>query len=101
MKKTAIFLNGGRGSAVNTEDLCNALIAKEIYAAGLDVTDPEPLPNQHKLWNIKNVVITPHISGDFHHPETLDRIVNIAADNLKRYISGDALKNVIDRKIGY
>lgn len=101
MKKTAIFLNGGRGNAVNTEDLCNALIAKEIYAAGLDVTDPEPLPNQHKLWNIKNVVITPHISGDFHHPETLDRVVNIAADNLKRYMAGDPLKNVIDRKVGY
>ena len=101
MKKTAIFLNGGRGSAVNTEDLCNALIAKEIHAAGLDVTDPEPLPNQHKLWNIKNAVITPHISGDFHHPETLDRVVNITAENLKRYMAGDPLKNVVDRKIGY
>lgn len=101
MKTTAIFLNGGRGSVVNTEDLCNALIAREIYAAGLDVTDPEPLPNQHKLWNMKNVVITPHISGDFHHPETLDRVVDIAADNLKRYLALKPLKNIVNPETGY
>lgn len=98
MKNSAVFLNAGRGSAVNTEDLCQALIAGEIYGAGLDVTDPEPLPSQHKLWNMKNVVITPHISGDFHHPATLYRIVDIAAGNLKRYCAGEPLMNVVDRK---
>lgn len=101
MKNSAIFLNAGRGSAVNTEDLCQALIAGEIYGAGLDVTDPEPLPSQHKLWNMKNVVITPHISGDFHHPATLYRIVDIAAGNLKRYFEGEPLMNVVDRETGY
>lgn len=101
MKNSAIFLNAGRGSAVNTEDLCQALIAGEIYGAGLDVTDPEPLPSQHKLWNMKNAVITPHISGDFHHPATLYRIVDIAAGNLKRYCAGEPLMNIVDRETGY
>ena len=101
MKNSAVFLNAGRGSAVNTEDLCQALIAGEIYGAGLDVTDPEPLPSQHKLWNMKNVVITPHISGDFHHPATLYRIVDIAAGNLKCYCAGEPLMNVVDRETGY
>ena len=101
MKNSAVFLNAVRGSAVNTEDLCQALIAGEIYGAGLDVTDPEPLPSQHKLWNMKNVVITPHISGDFHHPATLYRIVDIAAGNLKRYCAGEPLMNVVDRETGY
>ena len=101
MKNSAIFLNAGRGSAVNTEDLCQALIAGEIYGAGLDVTDPEPLPSQHKLWNMQNVVITPHISGDFHHPATLYRIVDIVAGNLKRYCAGEPLINIVDRETGY
>lgn len=101
MKNSAIFLNGGRGSAVNTEDLCQALIAGEIYGAGLDVTDPEPLPSQHKLWNMQNAVITPHISGDFHHPATLYRIVDIVAGNLKRYCAGEPLINIVDRETGY
>lgn len=101
MKNSAIFLNAGRGSAVNTEDLCQALIAGEIYGAGLDVTDPEPLPSQHKLWNMQNAVITPHISGDFHHPATLYRIVDIVAGNLKRYCAGEPLINIVDRETGY
>lgn len=101
MKSSAIFLNGGRGTAVNTEELCDALVAKEIYAAGLDVTDPEPLPNQHKLWNMDNAVITPHVSGEFHHPVTLYRIADIVAENLRRYLAGKDLKNIVDRETGY
>lgn len=101
MKSTAILLNAGRGSAVNTEDLCQALISGEIYGAGLDVTDPEPLQSQHKLWNVQNAVITPHISGDFHHPATLYRIVDIAVGNLRRYMEGEPLVNIVDRKTGY
>lgn len=101
MKNTSILLNAGRGSAVNTEDLCQALIQGEIYGAGLDVTDPEPLQTQHKLWNIQNAIITPHISGDFHHPATLYRIVDIAAGNLQRYMNGEPLMNVVDFTTGY
>lgn len=101
MKNTAILLNAGRGSAVNTEDLCDALIQGEIYGAGLDVTDPEPLQTQHKLWNVQNAIITPHVAGDFHHPATLYRIVDIAAGNLQRFMDGEELMNIVDRKTGY
>lgn len=83
MKNTSILLNAGRGSAVNTEDLYEALIQGQIYGAGLDVTDPEPLQTQHKLWNVENVIITPHVAGDFHHPATLYRIVDIIAETCK------------------
>ena len=100
MKNTAILLNAGRGSAVNTEDLCEALIQGQIYGAGLDVTDPEPLQTQHKLWNVQNVIITPHVAGDFHHPATLYRIVDIAAGNLQRYVEGERLMNVVDVSTG-
>ena len=101
MKDTAILLNAGRGSAVNTEDLCEALIQGEIYGAGLDVTDPEPLQTQHKLWNIQNAIITPHISGEFHHPATLYRIIDIAAGNLQRFMEGEELVNIVDLSTGY
>lgn len=101
MKKSAIFMNAGRGNAVDTEDLCNALIAGDIYAAGLEVTDPEPLPQEHRLWNIKNAVITPHVSGDFHLPQTLDFIADIALENVRRYLNGEELCHVVDFQTGY
>ena len=100
MKNTSILLNAGRGSAVNTEDLCEALIQGQIYGAGLDVTDPEPLQTQHKLWNVENVIITPHVAGDFHHPATLYRIVDIIAGNLQRYLEGEQLMNIVDTTTG-
>ena len=100
MKNTSILLNAGRGSAVNTEDLCEALIQGQIYGAGLDVTDPEPLQTQHKLWNVENVIITPHVAGDFHHPATLYRIVDIIAGNLQRYLEGEQLTNIVDTTTG-
>lgn len=100
MKNTSILLNAGRGSAVNTEDLCEALIKGQIYGAGLDVTDPEPLQTQHKLWNVENVIITPHVAGDFHHPATLYRIVDIIAGNLQRYLEGEQLMNIVDTTTG-
>lgn len=100
MKKSAVLLNAGRGTAVNTEDLCQALIQGKIRGAGIDVTDPEPLQSQHKLWNMPNLVITPHIAGDFHHPATLPRIIEIAAENLRRYFSEETLNNIVDKETG-
>ena len=72
----------------------------QIYGAGLDVTDPEPLQTQHKLWNVENVIITPHVAGDFHHPATLYRIVDIIAGNLQRYLEGEQLMNIVDTTTG-
>lgn len=101
MKKTAVLLNVGRGSAVDTEALFKCLSMGKIAGAALDVTDPEPLPEGHPLWKAPNVVITPHISGGFSLPETLEQIVEICADNLTRYLKGEPLRNQIDRKSGY
>ncbi len=101
MKKTGIFLNGGRGSAVDQDALLSAVQNRNIYAAGLDVTDPEPLPPEHPLWREKNIMITPHVSGSFHLPETLDKIVEIAATNIENYLTGKTLKNIIDFETGY
>lgn len=101
MKKNAVLINVGRGSAVDTDALCDALESGQIAGAALDVTDPEPLPEDHRLWRLKNAVITPHISGSFSLPETFDRIVRISADNLDAYMNGRKLRNIVDRSAGY
>ncbi len=101
MKKNAVLINVGRGSTVDTEALCDALESGQIAGAALDVTDPEPLPADHRLWRIKNAIITPHVSGGFELPETFDRLVRICADNLEAYMNGKALSNVVDISAGY
>ena len=101
MKEGAVVLNVGRGSIIDTEVLCDALESGHLGGAGLDVTDPEPLPAGHRLWDIPNAVITPHISGFYHLPETLERIVRISAANLKAYTEGLPLKNLVDFSTGY
>jgi phosphoglycerate dehydrogenase-like enzyme len=101
MRKDAIILNVGRGSCICTEDLCGALENGIISGAGLDVTQPEPLPPEHRLWDAPGVVITPHISGFFHLPETLRRIVNISIENLEHFKKQEPLKNIVDFKTGY
>lgn len=101
MKDGAVVLNVGRGSIIDTEALCDALESGHLAGAGLDVTDPEPLPSHHRLWDIPNAVITPHISGFYHLPETLERIVRISAANLKAYTEGAPLRNIVDFSTGY
>lgn len=100
MKPGAVLINVGRGSAVVTDDLVKVCTEGRIFAA-LDVTDPEPLPPEHPLWRLANVHITPHISGFFHLSQTLDRIVSIGAENLRRYSEGEPLLNVVDSRTGY
>lgn len=101
MKEGAVLLNVGRGVIVDTEALCDALESGHLGGAGLDVTDPEPLPENHRLWNLPNAVITPHISGFYHLPETLERIVRISAENLEAYRTGRPLRNQVDFSTGY
>ncbi|MEA4823135.1 MAG: D-2-hydroxyacid dehydrogenase [Clostridiaceae bacterium] len=101
MKKNAIILNIGRGTAIDTEALCDALEKRQIGGAGLDVTDPEPLPPDHRLWDMPNAIVTPHISGFYHLQQTFDRIVRISAENLAAFREGKQLRNVINEKIGY
>ena len=101
MKEGAVLLNVGRGAIVDTEALCDALESGHLLGAGLDVTDPEPLPQGHRLWEIPSAVVTPHISGFFHLQETLERIIRISAENLKAYRCSEPLRNLVDFSTGY
>lgn len=101
MKDGAVLLNVGRGYIVDTEALCGALESGKLSGAGLDVTEPEPLPPDHRLWRIPTAVVTPHISGFYHLKETHERIVGIFAENLKRFFAGLPLKNQVDFSTGY
>ena len=101
MKDTALFINCGRGNAVSSEVLYQALSEHKIAAAAMDVAEVEPLPADSPLWGLENLVITPHISGGFHLPETFERIVDIAAGNLAAFLAGRELRNVVDFATGY
>lgn len=101
MKPNAIFINCGRGSAVDSEALYCALSCGKIAAAGVDVAETEPLPPDSKLWKLENLVITPHISGNFHLPDILERVVDIACTNLRANLGGGEYINAVDMKTGY
>ncbi|QDP39428.1 D-2-hydroxyacid dehydrogenase [Radiobacillus deserti] len=100
MKESAIFLNMGRGDAVRSEVLLEALKTDQIAHAVLDVTDPEPLPTNHPLWDQPNVTITPHLSGKSVH--YLPRAIAIFKHNLNVYLDGKGTyENEIDPDRGY
>ncbi len=99
MKPSAILVNVGRGTTVVTDDLVDALREDRIAGAGLDVTDPEPLPDGHPLWSMDQVVITPHIAGAA--PERGVRNSDRVMENLRRFISGSPLLGAVDRTLGY
>lgn len=99
VKDGAFFINIGRGESVVTDALVAALQSGRLGGAGLDVTDPEPLPPGHPLWAMRNVIVTPHIatSSDFRDERTLTLVV----ENVRRYIRGDKLLSVVDLAAGY
>jgi phosphoglycerate dehydrogenase-like enzyme len=99
MKSTAFFINVGRGGTVVTDDLIRALREGQIAGAGLDVTDPEPLPDGHPLWSAPNVLITPHISGG--SDLRLRRRDLLFRENLRRYVAGERMLSVVDVERGY
>ncbi len=101
MQDGAYFLNVGRGATVDTEALCDALSSGKLAGAALDVTDPEPLPSNHRLWTMPNVLITPHVSGGYHVKATRDRIVQIAARNLTHLVNGEPFENLVNMGTGY
>ena len=101
MKDGAFIINVGRGSAIDTEALCNAAESGKLGGAALDVTDPEPLPPDHRMWRIPEIMITPHVSGFFHMRETYDNMVGIIIDNVRRYVGGKELVNIVDKATGY
>jgi phosphoglycerate dehydrogenase-like enzyme/glyoxylase-like metal-dependent hydrolase (beta-lactamase superfamily II) len=99
MKPTAYFLNVARGGLVDTPALTAALEGKKIAGAGLDVTDPEPLPNADALWRLPNVVISPHVGGQ--SPETVERRWRLWRENVRRFVAGEPLLCVVDKDKGY
>lgn len=101
MKEDAVLLNVGRGTAIDTDALVDALQAGKLMGVGLDVTDPEPLPADHPLWQIENAYITPHISGGSSFSGPKDFITEVSAYNIKAILSGTPLRNVVDIETGY
>ena len=99
MKKTAYFINVGRGGSVVTDDLVAALNNGVVAGAGLDVTEPEPLPKDHALWKAKNIIITPHMSAQSDLGQGKREL--ILREQLRRFVSGDKLLSVVDLKKGY
>ncbi len=85
LRSDAVLLNCGRGSAVDLDALCVALEKNPEFCAGLDVTEPEPLPAEHPIWMLPNVLITPHAAGNFHLDSILELLLEIALKNLASY----------------
>lgn len=98
MKAGSVLVNIGRGSIVNTEALMEALRSGRIAAAGLDVTDPEPLPPDHPLWDCPNVLITPHISG---LGASKQKHAEWFAENLRAYLEGRPQPGAVNREMKY
>ena len=95
MKKSAFFINIGRGMTTRLDDLVAALNAGEIAGAALDVYEQEPLPAEHPLWGMKNVLMTPHMAGS--GPYLNDRRFQIMVDNCRAFAAGRALRNAVDK----
>jgi phosphoglycerate dehydrogenase-like enzyme len=99
MKPDAVLVNIARGAVVEETALVDALRERRIAGAALDVFEREPLPEDSPLWELDNVIISPHISGGTEIYN--QRAVDIFADNLRRYLAGEPLRNVVDPARGY
>jgi phosphoglycerate dehydrogenase-like enzyme len=96
MKRTAYLINIGRGAIVDLADLTAALRAGELAGAGLDVFETEPLPPDHPLWAMPNVIITPHVAGA--SPRIAERHLGVVLENVRRFVRGEPLANVVDKR---
>ena len=101
LPKDACVINVGRGTAVEQEPLIEALNSGRIAGAALDVMDPEPLPADHPLWSAKNLILTPHVSGNMTLGYTCDTNVAMFCEDLKNYAAGRPLNGFVDRTKGY
>lgn len=99
MKRGAYFVAVSRGKLYDTNSLVKALDSKKLSGAGLDVTDPEPLPKGHALWNFDNVIITPHIAT--LSDQVGARFREVILENVGRFAKGEPLRNVVDKVKGY
>ena len=101
MKDGAYFLNVGRGTTVDQQALYDALKIGKLAGAAIDVTEPEPLPPDHFLWDAPNLLLTPHISGNMSLEKTCELVLDIFLDNLERYAGERPLTHVVDIGAGY
>jgi phosphoglycerate dehydrogenase-like enzyme len=103
MKEDAVLVNGGRGSLIDQMALCRLLDEGRFWGVGLEVTQPEPLPPEHPLWERKRVIITPHAAGNSFAPGSpLDRkIWDFMIKNVSSYLSGNEIENRVDFATGY
>ena len=99
MKSSAVLVNIARGSIVDERALVSALQNGRIAAAGIDVCEQEPLPPESSLWDVPNLVISPHCAG--LSPQRMQQMANFFIENLGRYVAGQALVNLVDQKLGY
>jgi phosphoglycerate dehydrogenase-like enzyme len=99
MKSSAYLINIGRGIIVDLADLSAALEAGEIAGAGLDVFETEPLPPDHPLWQMDNVILTPHVAG--YSPRIPERHLAVLLDNIGRFVNGEKLRNAVNKKIWF
>jgi phosphoglycerate dehydrogenase-like enzyme len=99
MKKNSYFIAVSRGKIYDMGGLVKALDEKRLAGAGVDVTDPEPLPKDHALWKFENAIITPHIAG--RSDRDAERMVGTIQENIRRFVAGKPMINVVDKKKGY
>jgi phosphoglycerate dehydrogenase-like enzyme len=99
MKQGSYFIAVSRGGLYDMNALVKGLDSKRLAGAGVDVTDPEPLPSGHALWKFENVVITPHIAG--RSDKDRARMVGTIKENIRRFVDGRPLLNVVDKHKGY
>jgi phosphoglycerate dehydrogenase-like enzyme len=99
MKPNAVIVNIGRGAIIDEAALVRALKEGWIAGAALDVFQQEPLSPESELWGLENVIVTPHISGGT--PRYMERAVGLFCDNLRRYLAGEPLRNIVDPARGY
>lgn len=99
MKKNSYFIAVSRGGIYDMNGLVKALDEKRLAGAGVDVTDPEPLPKEHALWKFPNAIITPHIAG--RSDQDAGRMIGTISENLRRFVAGKPMINVVDKQKGY
>jgi D-3-phosphoglycerate dehydrogenase len=99
VKPGAILINVARGPVVDEAAMVNALTLGQLSAAGLDVTEVEPLSESSPLWEMSNVIITPHVGAQ--SAKRVDDSTELFCDNLERYLRGERLRNVVDKELGF
>ena len=99
MKRTSFLINIGRGNTIVEKELIYLLKEQKIAGAALDVFEVEPLPREHPIWELDNVIISPH--NAFFSPNTLDRYMEVFLENIQRFKEGKDLINVVDKQLGY